>query len=93
MMDQSIFMDHFADDALINGHPVKVIWIAQSTDPGEYGMDYGITTSEKRIEIAESDKDKFVRGAVLQIHGQTYHVFREPVMNMESRQWEVELEA
>ena len=87
-------MEAFGVDALIEGEleAVRVIFDGENINSGERGFDYDVTVSKLSIEIQSKDKAKFIQGKTIQIVGKTFSIFREPVQNMNSLEWEVELE-
>lgn len=93
-IDQSVFMEAFGVDALIEGEldAVRVIFDGDNVNSGERGFDYDMTASKLSVEIESKDKAKFIEGKAIQIVGNTFTIFRGPVQNMNSLEWEVELE-
>ena len=88
----SPFTEVFGEPATIDGQPVNIIWVGRPVHPQESGFDFDIAAEQLKIEIQEQDKDKFTKDGVFKYRGLTFSVFRAPSQNLQSWQWEVDLE-
>lgn len=89
-LDQALFMSAFGLTALVNGEAVQVIVDGENRE--NHSNDFDMTDSSVTLEIQTADKAKFTKGSPVELFGQSFSVYREPVLNLYTQQWEVELE-